>query len=998
MSTIRKYLAAFKKKADTGSALIHMPTGTGKTGVIACASHFLKSTGLILVLCPRIALRDQLFRELSGRFFTRLGLSDALPKTVHSVSSGKHRSIKEEDLGRTILVMTIQMLHSLKNRGTRDYTAFKDKAALVIVDEGHYEPAISWREAIRGIKAPKVIFTATPFRNDLKLFDVNYDHVFSYTFHEAVSDKVIRDVTISPRPHPGSPRAFVNEVLDFYKATFATNRGKSQSAARVIIRCDSQSDVRQIGDALKAAGQSYVLIHENFTDGDPKRPHECSSVPNPDEKDAIFWVHQFKLLEGIDDPRFQLLALYRELKNTRAFVQQVGRVLRNPSRQRGAVAHVLDHSNGRQKELWEGFILFDERVGEEGVEIADFGSMLQKAMAKAQPGVLYVGGRFRTPLSLEDVNPSEELCLPLTMNISRKLSGFSLDALCKEISAEYDQQDKACRHLAVNHRTHVFLYLSFRSSPLLKTKCFIECDFGVAVLRDVGSYVCYFDSSGSMSSMMEGHIEQVPPTDLRKLFSRGANSHLTAVSLRNANLGPRVVRSRAISAARIENVVPAFDDHAFVCKTARGYTDKGEDNLVRRYVGFARGKVTDASVNWVPFDDYIRWIDGIAGALEEDSSSRDEFLRYAKSAEPPADAEPLSLLLDLTEVQDRFLLNEEGKGGTAKTMAVEDACSTVRDHRFEITANGIRCTGEIRFDPTAKRYIIDSADLDGKYYSNEPELTRGIVAYLNRHQSFRVIPKSTRSFYTLGAFYSPMLRFGRNYQDEFGLLRVIEGVPSLGTIGSEKGRQCASDGSGWDQRSLFAIVDALGRGHGLANFFGTPDILVCDDMGTEAADFILADTKKRRVVFIHAKGQGSGQARQYAASPLQEVCGQATKNLKYFDRFGQHVPPKAKCWHTSKWSGGKGVSGQVNQRMRKKPSDITTGSQMWRGIRNIIRDPLADIEVWLLLGRILSKHSLGAQLSAATPAPEATQAAYLLFSTMNDVASVGGKLRVLCSP
>jgi hypothetical protein len=172
---------------------------------------------------------------------------------------------------------------------------------------------------------------------------------------------------------------------------------------------------------------------------------------------------------------------------------------------------------------------------------------------------------------------------------------------------------------------------------------------------------------------------------------------------------------------------------------------------------------------------------------------------------------------------------------------------------------------------------------------------------------------------------------------------------------------------------------------------------VCDDLDTEAADFILADTITRRVVFIHAKGN-TDNPRIYAASPLQDVCAQATKNLKYLARYGDDEPPKARAWHTRKWAGAKGVSGSVASRIRRKPDSVSTGLQLWREIKSIIRDPMSDLEVWLFLGRLLSKSRFEAQLRSSRPATEAKQAAYLLFSTMNDVASVGARLMVVCSP
>lgn len=113
VNSIRKYLKAWELDNAIGSALIHMPTGTGKTGVIASASHFLKKSGCVLILCPRIALRDQLCREVKGRFFTKLTLTDELPKAVYNVKKG-FPSIDAGAYKNAIIVMTIQKLYSYK--------------------------------------------------------------------------------------------------------------------------------------------------------------------------------------------------------------------------------------------------------------------------------------------------------------------------------------------------------------------------------------------------------------------------------------------------------------------------------------------------------------------------------------------------------------------------------------------------------------------------------------------------------------------------------------------------------------------------------------------------------------------------------------------------------------------------------------------------------------------------------------------------------------------
>lgn len=995
ISAVRKYITAFKDDGSIGSSMIHMPTGTGKTGVIACCSHFLKHVNCVLLLSPRIALRDQLARELEGRFFTKLGLGNDLPKAVHNVTQ-KFPSIDSDSWNKCVLTMTIQMLNSMKNRNDENYSTLQDKVSLLIIDEGHYEPALMWRDAIRGISAPRVVFTATPFRNDLKLFDVNAQHSYSYTFHQATTENTIRNVQFHQRVVPDTPQDFVDDVVTFYDEQFPQVR-QTANPPRVIIRCDSHEDIRRIGQAFETIGRSYVLIHENFSDNDPTRPNERRAVPDPDNEDAVFWVHQFKLLEGIDDPRFSILAIRKEFSNTRALVQQIGRVLRNPVRKAASVGHVLDHSQGRQEELWDDFLKFDQTISMDGITVADFGHQMLTQIRKAQPDIIYLDGRFRSAFTLDTVDPAQELVLPATVNIFRRPAKFDRQAMQDQLQIEYKQQDRDVRHIS-SGGADVFLYLSFRNSPLLRSTSFIECRLGVTIIRECGEYICCYDSGGGVPAILDNHTEPVPVDELRRLFSKSDGSYLTSVSLHNSNLGARAIRTRAITASRIEDTVPTFDDHSFICRTARGYSSEG-NRIVRRYVGFTRGKITDSTVGRLPFTEYLAWLNQVTQVLVDKPEPLEAFIRFALHADPPDDPTPLNILLDLNEVQDDFVTTESNNLTAGQAMEIEDACQDVANGKFSVKANGLQCSVSVDFCNKTGRYLIDSPELETIYHSSVDGLDRGLVHYLNREQAFRVIPLTNGSFYTLGAFYSPMIRFGKQYDDDqIGLLKILHEAQCLNTIGSEKGTACSADESAWDSNSLFSIIDSLGVGHGLDSLFGNPDVLICDDMGTEAADFIMADTHNKRVVFIHAKGKGSGNASKYAASPLQEVCGQTTKNLKYFSRYASYEPPKARKWHTTKWSGSNSTRGKVSSRVRRHPNQLTTGLQMWRHIQKIIRDPNSTLEVWMLLGRLLSKSEIQKQLTASTPKPEARQTAFLLFSVMNDVASVGARLRVICSP
>ena len=988
INEVLRYLTAYRRHQTMGSALVHMPTGSGKTGVMAVLARYAPQVGSVLVLSPRIGLRDQLRRDIEARFFTNFGLDPrSLPKKVVLLGDAPIRSWDRDGSDQSVFIGTIQKLHSLARRADPFFRVLQDHVDLLMVDEGHYEPAPEWRNAIRALSVPKVIFTATPYRNDLKLFDIDYRFGFSYTFGEALKERYIRRVQVHSRQQTSSPKAFIRDVVSFYDQNLEPTKRPPEKHPRVIIRCDATDSIRQIAAELENAGKTYVAIHERFSDNDPARPNERKHVPDPASVNAIFWVHQFKLLEGIDDRRFQLLAMYQELKNARQLVQQVGRVIRNPDRSQGSVAFVLDHTNGRQKSLWDGYVAYEEFLAQEGTEALDIGSRLYAQWQAAESSPIYLDGKFRGPFELSALDVNDELQLPLTVNVFRRLADFRLQVFLTALEQQYRDQDRKYKLFELGEGGTAIVYVSFRSSPLLKTSYFMEPKLGVTIVRAVGEHVCHFDSNGLTPYGLPGVGRPADGKELRRLFRRDKTTRLTAVGLANSNLSARSIRTRAISAASIGDSAPSLDDHAFACTTAVGYTpeirldDPQKQMRVRRYVGFQRGRITDAASGRASLSEYMTWLDLITAAMTSKRAEIPVLSRYAAQTDAPANPKPVNVLLDLAEVQNQYLTTSFGRTQSGRALSIRDVCADVANGRFTVTANGMRCDATIEFRDS--RYRIDSADLDALYASSDPNEPEGIVTYLNRTQSFRVIPQSPGVFYTLGAFFRPRL-------DLRFVADLLEPIPVLGTLGSEKGTRARPHGAGWDRNSLFGLIDSLGRGTGLRTVFGNPDFLICDDMQTEACDFLLADMNPNRVALIHAKAESPRAI--YSASRLQEVCGQATKNLIYLSRFSNYVPTKAHLWHSQPWRSNH-VQGSVRTRMRRGSGN---GLQVWSQIQQIMRDNNSTIEVWLMLGQLLS--ASGFRTALASNTAEALQAAFLLFSTLTDVASQGARLRVFCSP
>lgn len=164
------------------------------------------------------------------------------------------------------------------------------------------------------------------------------------------------------------------------------------------------------------------------------------------------------------------------------------------------------------------------------------------------------------------------------------------------------------------------------------------------------------------------------------------------------------------------------------------------------------------------------------------------------------------------------------------------------------------------------------------------------------------------------------------------------------------------------------------------------DILICDDLQKEVADFIAASRSEKRVVLIHAKASDG----ELSASAFQDVCGQAVKNLEILNPSQDRKPPNLDMWDGS-WV--RAWPEEVERRIRKGKGKA---QDLWVEMHDIIRNPAATREVWIVYGKGFSLKTLKEEQQNDDPRPEAIQLLYLLQSTWASVASIGAHFRIFC--
>ncbi|WP_040915973.1 DEAD/DEAH box helicase family protein, partial [Legionella tunisiensis] len=135
-----------------------------------------------------------------------------LPKKGKLVES--HRMKLSFNFGEVVYFMTFQMLISiwnLQNDGNKIFQTLIDNIGLIIIDEGHYEPAHKWASCIRKFKqSSKLIFTATPYRNDFREFDISKNHIYFCSYKTALSKQYVRKVELLSSPNALNENDFTN--------------------------------------------------------------------------------------------------------------------------------------------------------------------------------------------------------------------------------------------------------------------------------------------------------------------------------------------------------------------------------------------------------------------------------------------------------------------------------------------------------------------------------------------------------------------------------------------------------------------------------------------------------------------------------------------------------------------------------------------------------------------------------------------------------------------
>lgn len=328
-------------------AIVVMPTGSGKTAVLAALAFTLR-VERVLVLTPSRLVREQIVDKFSSledlKYLNALPVIHPAPK-VSAVTARIKTHNEWENLRQfDVVVAVVNSISAILNPIPDPP---EDLFDLVVVDEGHHAPAAAWARALNKLsKSKQVLLTATPFRRDEK--EIKGRIVFSYDVKRAYLDKVFGDLSFEPVLPSNGENIDVSIALAAEKKVEGDRREGLHHL--LMVRVDSISR----GNELSKIYQENTSLKLKLVTGNTS----LSTVRQTIEKlrklelDGIICVNMFG--EGFDLPNLKIAAVHSPHKSLAITLQFIGRFARTTAKNIGGATFLAEPRRQKNEldELW----------------------------------------------------------------------------------------------------------------------------------------------------------------------------------------------------------------------------------------------------------------------------------------------------------------------------------------------------------------------------------------------------------------------------------------------------------------------------------------------------------------------------------------------------------------------------------------------------------------------------------------------------------------------
>lgn len=380
----------FIERDSREHALVVLPTGTGKTGLMGIAPYDI-ANGRVLIITPQTVIRDSVLGSLDPLYpknfwlFTKVFESyTELPTVIEYEKSLTDEVIQSAD----IVILNVHKLQerldsSLLKRVEPEFFDF------IIIDEAHHSEAATWKKTLKYFINAKVLkVTGTPFRSDGKAIegkelynyglgkamargyvkslekidyipgnvyltlDKNSDELYTIDQIREMGlrdeDWIRRSVALSTE----SNMSIIDQSINF----LIEKKEKTGNPHKIIAVAFSIWHAEQLKKLYAAKGFSSSIVHSELE----KHEREIEFAKIESHKVDVV-INVAMLGEGYDHKFLSIAALFRPYKTLLPYAQFIGRVLRSISEddvngnlsEEDNIAAAIHHKELGLDELWD---------------------------------------------------------------------------------------------------------------------------------------------------------------------------------------------------------------------------------------------------------------------------------------------------------------------------------------------------------------------------------------------------------------------------------------------------------------------------------------------------------------------------------------------------------------------------------------------------------------------------------------------------------------------
>jgi hypothetical protein len=590
----------------------------------------------------------------------------------------------------------------------------------------------------------------------------------------------------------------------------------------------------------------------------------------------------------------------------------------------------------------------------------------------------------------------------------RRLSNAAIDRLFRMLRSNALAPSKnlfSAHRVNLEHSTYSAICFSFERCPAFLTTQAgaVERVFGFLMIVERGNLIAVLKAGLDLPSEFKSdHLDKIGSDRVDRAIARHG-AVFEKLRLKNMSTSKHALRSKTLEARNLENTVPTAGASHFVPK---GYNVRRDDGNYSATPNTGRISI---QADRAGFEQIVHWagevIDLLAAGAGETAAFIRNFARPMDLASIPNDVRPTYLAVDVPGLDD-LLSGEEGRRirlvredqGTFVAMN-EVAIEPIRedlDRTFPIVAgraenhvehpdSGIRIgTVTVRKTrialhgfalPSIEEIFVEDAALPVGTDADRRPLAR----FLDQEDLFTVLFNDLSLAYIDGSLYRDEALRGGGAD----FLRHLLAVPRLAQATSEKG--AFADGQVvFDDSSVFrAVVDQIAQ---------EEDVLLCDDLGDEWADFIGIRTATRpaMVSFYHAK---HGR-RSLGASAFHEAVGQAMKNFGRMALSDEAMAAKYAFWETNYRSAGAETA--ISRIVRGgRRVEIERRIEEARSAPDLVKRVFI---VTSSLSRLQVEATFAAAAAGQAPPAHFVQLYWLLTSYFSACTEVGAIGYVVCQP